>query len=218
MKKFISIFMTILAVTLVVLVIATMITATIAIKNGEPVYVLKYALGVVPTDSMVGDQEDSLDVNDMYIMEKVGIDEIEINDVVVYQGVTSSGQQILIVHRVVDETIDGFVTQGDNESQTDQSGIQDYITDDNLVGRYRMKITFLKPISQMIQSSRSFIFLGLIVVILALLVFEIKDIMKSLSEKQKDELEQNHEKDLEALKNQMKQEILEEIEKEEQQK
>eukprot|EP01155_Anaeramoeba_flamelloides_P010246 Anaeramoba_flamelloidesa325147_25.p3 GENE.a325147_25~~a325147_25.p3 ORF type:complete len:141 (-),score=21.13 a325147_25:17-439(-) len=139
MKKTISIIMSIFAGLLIVLIIGSMVSATLSIKNGEPVYFFKYALGVVPTDSMVGTQEDSLDVNDMYIMKDVTIEDIEIGDVVVYQGQTSSGSKILIVHRVVDEVTEGYITQGDNESQTDQSGIQDYITADNLVGKFSMK-------------------------------------------------------------------------------
>ncbi|QWB95561.1 S26 family signal peptidase [Mycoplasmatota bacterium] len=216
MKKTISIIMSIFAGLLIVFIIGSMVSATLSIKNGEPVYFFNYALGVVPTDSMVGDQEDSLDVNDMYLMKDVSIENIDIGDVIVYQGQTSNGSKILIVHRVVDQVNEGFITQGDNESQTDQSGIQDYITADNLVGKFSMKITFLKPISALIQSSVSFIFLGLIVVIFALLVFEIKDIMKHVQEKQKQTLEEEHEKELLTLKEKMKQEILEEIDKDKQ--
>jgi len=213
MKKILTIVMSGLAGLLIIGVIAIMITASISIKNNEPVYIFKYALGVVPTDSMVGDQEDSLEINDMYIMKKTEINDIIEGDVIVYKGVTSNGANILIVHRVVGETSDGFITQGDNELQTDQSGIQDYITDENLVGKYQFKITFLKPISSLIQSSRSFIFLGLIVLMLAILIFEIKDIVKQVNEKHKQALKVEQEETLNALKAEMKKEILEEIDK-----
>lgn len=213
MKKVLSIVSAIIAGLLVIGVIAMMISATISISRGQPVYMFNYALGVVPTDSMVGSNEDSLDVNDMYVMTSVGIDDIEIGDVIVYQGVTSNGQDVLIVHRVVGEDANGFITQGDNETQTDQAGIQDYITDENLVGRYVFKITFLKPISSLIQSSRSLIFLILIIVILLILIFEIKDIIKMIGDKQKNDLELKKQEELNALKEEMKKDILKEIDK-----
>ena len=164
MKKIFKMILSMILALSIISVIVIMISATMSIKNNEPAYIFGYALGVVPTDSMVGDKPDSLDVNDMYLMRKTTIDKINIGDVVVYQGIAGNGAEILIVHRVIDETSEGFMTQGDNETYADQEGIQSYITSENLVGKFQTKITFLKPISALVQSNRSVLFLALIAV------------------------------------------------------
>ncbi|MFA6801064.1 MAG: S26 family signal peptidase [Acholeplasmataceae bacterium] len=214
MKKIISITLSVIAGLLIIGVIGIMISATLSIKNNEPAYIFGYALGVVPTDSMIGDNEDSLDVNDMYIMKKATIEDVDIDDVIVYQGYTSSNEEILIVHRIVGESSEGFITQGDNEDSTDQDGIQDYITSDNLVGKYVEKITFLKPISLLVQSNRSYVFLALVVVIFILLITEIFDLAKTYQKEKIKVLDEKQALELEAMKVSLKKEIEEEIKKE----
>ncbi len=210
MKKIIKMVASILGFITVILVIGIMISATLSIKNNQPVFIFGYALGVVPTDSMIGEEEDSLNVNDMYIMHKANIQDVTIGDVIVYQGKTADGLDILIVHRIVDQNDLGFITQGDNESQTDQSGIQAYITSDNLVGQYVEKITFLKPISLLVQSNRSYIFFALVIVITILLVSEIIDLMKTYQKEKQTDILKAHEKELEDLKLEMRKQIIEE--------
>ncbi len=211
MKKIFKIILSMVLALSIISVIVIMVSATMSIKNNEPAYIFGYALGVVPTDSMVGDNPDSLDVNDMYFMRKTTIDDISVGDVVVYQGVAGNGADILIVHRVIDETSEGFVTQGDNEAYADQEGIQDYITSENLVGKYQTKITFLKPISALVQSNRSVIFLALIAVISILLITEIIEIIKSVNKNKQQQMQEAHDEELKALKESMKKEVLDEL-------
>ena len=96
-----------LAIIIFTLAIVIMISGTLAIRRNEPVFILGYALAVVPTESMVGDQPDSLDINDMVIIKKVDISDIDVNDhqVIVYQGYANNGAHILIIHRVLDESL-----------------------------------------------------------------------------------------------------------------
>ncbi len=216
MKKVIGIILSAVGSFILIVVIIFMISAVRSMNNGEPTFILGHALGIVPTDSMIGDNEDSLDVNDMYIIQRASIDEVEIGDVIIYKGTMSpnSDNQILIVHRIVDKTDEGFVTQGDNENEPDQPLYQDYITKDNIIGKFDYKITYLKPISALVQSNRSFIFLALIIVIAILLVTEIVDLMKTHQKDKNDKLEKAHQHELQTLKDQMKQDILQEIKNE----
>ncbi len=216
MKKTLTILLSIIGSLLLVVMIIVMISAVRSISQNEPTYIFNNALGIVPTDSMIGDHDDSLDVNDMYVMHRASIEDVEIGDVVVYRGVVSpeNQTQILIVHRIVGQSDEGFITQGDNENEPDQPTHQDYITADNLVGVYSFKITFLKPVAQLVQSNRSFIFLALVVVIAILLVTEIVDIMKTYQKDKKEKLELLHQEELNMMKEKMKQDIIDEINQE----
>jgi len=218
MKKIISIVMSVIGGLFIVLVIAIMISAMRSINNNEPAFVFNYALGVVATPSMIGDEEDSLNVNDMYIMKRAVINDVTIGDVVIYQG-TYDGIDIPIIHRIVGETSEGYITQGDNNDYTDQEDIgngntQDYVNSDNIIGKYVFKITFLKFLSTLAIGNRGYIFFALVIVISILLITEIIDLMKSYQNEKMKLLKETNEEELEELRAQMKKDILKEIENE----
>ena len=217
MKKALTATFSTLAILIFVASIILMVTGTIALRRNEPVYILGKALAVVPTDSMVGDREDSLDINDMVIVEKADISKVEIDDVIVFQGVSGSGAPILIIHRVVGFEEEGILTQGDKEgAPIDQPRYQDYVTEENFQGIYESKITFLKPIAQAMTSSKALIFAVLAIVLTVMLISEVVHLVKTYQEDKNAKLEEEHEKELELLRKAKKKEILEEIKKEEQ--
>jgi signal peptidase I len=191
-----------------------MISGTIALRRNEPVYIFGKALAVVPTNSMVGSQEDSLDINDMVLIKKATIDEVELNDVIVFQGTNNSGVPILVIHRVIGFDEEGLVTKGDNNASQDQPQYQDYVTEDNFEGIYQSKITFLKPIAGLMTSSKGLIFGGLAVVLTIMLISEIIHLVNTYQEDKQLALKEAHEKELKAIKEAKKKEILEEILKE----
>jgi signal peptidase I len=218
MKKTLAGIFSGLAILIFILSIILMVSGTIALRRNEPVFIFGRALAVVPTDSMVGNQSDSLDVNDMVIVSKATVDDVKLNDVIVFQGVDGSGSPILVIHRVVGFEDEGIVTKGDNNSSVDQPTYQAYVTEENFQGIFQTKITFLKPISQMMSSSRSLIFGGLAIVLTVMLISEVIHLVRTYQEEKNEALKKEHEAEIEALKEKQKQALLEEIKKEEQSK
>ena len=214
MKKTLTGIFSGLAILIFIFSIALMVLGTIALRRNEPVFIFGRAIAVVPTDSMVGDQPDSLDVDDMVIVRKATIDEVNIGDVIVFQGVNGSGNPILVIHRVIAIEDEGIVTKGDNNSSIDQPTYQDYVTEDNFQGIFHSKVTFLKPLAQMMNSSRSLIFGSLAIVLTIMLISEVVHLVKTYEEEKKTAAKQTHEAEIEALKEEQKQRILEEIKKE----
>jgi len=214
MKKTLTGIFSGLAILIFILSIALMVLGTMALRRNEPVFIFGRAIAVVPTDSMVGDEPDSLDVDDMVIVRKATIDEVNIGDVIVFQGVNGSGNPILVIHRVIAIEDEGIVTKGDNNSSIDQPTYQDYVTEDNFQGIFHSKVTFLKPLAQMMNSSRSLIFGSLAIVLTIMLISEVIHLVKTYEEEKKIAAKEAHELEIEALKEEQKQKILEEIKKE----
>lgn len=206
------------AITIFIMAIVIMISGTLAIKRNEPVFIFGYAIAVVPTESMVGDQPDSLDINDIVIIKKADISDVLVNQVIVYQGTAYNDAQILIIHRVVGESEEGFITQGDNRNTnpyTDQTDdIQDYITADNLQGVFVNKITFLKPIANLMTDSKSMIFAVIVGILSIVLVTEIGHIMKTVHQSKKEEMAKKHQAFLDMMSIKDKGRLKEEIKKE----
>ncbi len=215
MKKIVTGTFTTIAILIFMASIVLMITGTIALRRNQPVYIFGKALAVVPTDSMVGSAEDSLDINDMVLIRKASIDEVELNDVIVFQGTNNSGAPILVIHRVIGFTPEGLVTKGDNNTSQDQPQYQEYVTEDNFEGIYTSKITFLKPIAGLMTSSKGLIFGGLAVVLTIMLISEVIHLVNTYQEDKKEFLKAAHEKELEDLKEAKKKELRDEILKEE---
>ncbi|MFA5471078.1 MAG: S26 family signal peptidase [Acholeplasmataceae bacterium] len=218
MKKIFTGIFSGLAILIFIASILLMVSGTIALRRNEPVFIFGRALAVVPTDSMVGNQPDSLDINDMVLVKKATIDEVEMFDVIVFQGVNGSGAPILVIHRVIGKTEEGLITQGDNNDEIDQPDYQDYVTEENFQGIFQSKITFLKPVAQLMNSSKSLIFGGLAIVLTIMLISELIHLVRTYQSEKNEALEKAHEAEIDALKEAQRQALLEEILKEKQEK
>ena len=141
-------------------------------------------------------------------------DDVKLNDVIVFQGWNGSGTKILVIHRVVGFEDEGIITKGDNNNQIDQPLNQDYVTESNFQGIYQSKITFLKPIADVMTSSKGMIFAGLAVVLVVMLISEVIHLVKTYQEDQNKALQIKHENELKLIKERQKKEILEEIQEE----
>ncbi len=211
-----------LAIIIFIFAIVIMISGTYAIRRNEPVYIFGYALAVVPTESMVGEHEDSLDMNDLVIIRKIDISDIHVEEhpVIVYQGTGNNNADILIIHRVIGESNEGLITKGDNEDTNDVAdqllvnGAQAYITDDNIQGIYVAKITFLKPIANIMTNSRSMIFAIIAVILSVILISELIHFVKTLEDKKKEDMAKQHASYLAIMNDVTRKSIKEEIKKE----
>ena len=211
MKKIFNQISTAIIIIIFISSIALMIIGTLAMQQNKPIFIFNRAIAVVPTDSMVGDKKDSLDVNDIVVISKIDFKDVKEEDVIVFQGVDQNQNDILVIHRVVRIEDDKIITKGDNNSENDQPTFQDYVTEDNLEGIYRSKITFLKPIGSIMASKRGFIFLGLALVLIVMLVSEVIHLVKMVKEDQEKKYKKTIENELKQLKEETKKELLKEI-------
>lgn len=195
--------LTSLAILIFVVSIAVMFIGTQAIQKNEPLFIFGYSFSIVPTDSMIGDEPDSLDPFDIAIIKKSSYEDVKIGDVIVFQS-EINGMPKLFIHRVVGyHHLGGFETQGDHNSSVDLKPV----TQDNYQAMYVSKITFLKPIAQIASNQKNLIFGVLSLVLLGMVISETIRIIKMV--KVKEEAKVKKEKE-DLLKEKLYQEVLEE--------
>jgi len=220
MKKIVTIILSIIAGLFFILSIGIMFMATLAQKNNNLLYLFDTSFSLIPSDSMVGTNPDSLDQYDLAIITRKPYEDLTPGDVIVFKSMRTSNNgciQILKIHRIVSgNSVDGFITRGDNNSVTDQattSCTDPNITEDLYQGTLSSKITFLKPIVKILVESRNVIFPVVIVILLIILVFEVIHLFKEWNlEKEKKLLEEQEQfkKELEEKRKLEYEKILEE--------
>jgi signal peptidase len=188
--------------------LSIMVIGTIAIKRNEPLYIFGRAITAIPTGSMEGDLEDSLDIGDLAIIKRGSYEDIKIGDIVVFQQPITDDINILVIHRVIDIKEQGLVTKGDANSTPDQG----FVTEDEYQGLYVSKITWLKPVVTTVTTSlgKTVIFGLITILLLGLLFSEVIHIIKTISHTQKEELDKKTQEEIERLKEIEKQKVIEE--------
>lgn len=216
MKKIISGILVSLTILIFGLSISIMFLGATAYRNNELFYIFDYSFSIVPTDSMIGDQPDSLEPGDIAILQRGNFDNISVGDVVVYQdqvNINGTTESILIIHRVVEIKTDGsLVTKGDNPLNT----IDPHpVTNNTYQGKLSSKVTFLKPIVDLMIHSRSLIFLALTAVLVILLIWELAHMYSKIYKPFKKETIDKHEAEIEQIKQKEHDRIYNEILEEE---
>jgi len=183
-----------------------------AYRNNELFYIFNYSFSIVPTDSMIGDQPDSLKPGDIAILQRGNFEQVKLGDVVVYQdqvNINGLPKSILIIHRVVDINSDGsLVTKGDNPI----NNIDPHpVTRNTYQGTLSSKVTFLKPIVDLMIHSRSLIFLALTAVLVILLIWELAHMYSKIYKPYKIENIMKHEAEIEQIKQKEHDRIYKEI-------
>lgn len=159
----------------------------------------------VETDSMVGDNEDSFNPNDLIFVKILKDDQKSFNvgDVVTFKDPAKQGA--LNTHRIV-EIVDGYYrTQGDNTREPDFYLLEN----EDIVAIYSGKIAGLGGFILFIQSQLGFGLLVLLPIFLVL-VYQGYKVLSAIFAIKKEKLVKEHE----AEKERMKQELLEELKKE----
>ena len=189
-----------------ILAIYIIVGGTIAAKNNDMFSIFGYTYSVVPSKSM----EPEIHVGDSVIAKKVKYDTLQIGDDVVYY---SEALDIYIVHRIIREEAEGFVTKGINNPTEDEG----YVTEDNFIS----KVTWhgnAGNIGTLVLQHRGTIFLVLTAILLLIAVNGIFDIVKIIHKDKLDKLElKQKELDNKPLdKEALRQEVLKELEEEKQ--
>lgn len=212
MKKAITGILVSLTILIFGLSISIMFLGATAYKNNELFYIFNYSFSIVPSDSMIGNQPDSLEPGDVAIMKRDLYENVEVGDVIVYQdqvNINGTPSSILIIHRVIEINDDGsLVTKGDNPLN---SVDPHPVTSHSYQGTLHMKITFLKPIVGLMIHSRSVIFLGLTAVLVILLIWELAHMYATIGKSNKQKISDKFEAEIEEIKQQEKEKIYQEI-------
>ncbi len=92
----------------------------------------------------------TLEEGDLVIIQDVSMNDVHIGDVIVYGGPCSYGS-ISVIHRVVGTQGGGFITQGDNNPQSDQkSGIApSSVKQDCLIGKVYFVIPYIERLASL---------------------------------------------------------------------
>lgn len=204
LKKIITVILTTISILIFLISIAIMFIGTKAIQENKPLFIFNYSFSIVPTDSMVGNQHDSIDRYDIAIIKKVHYSDISIGQVIVFQG-EIQGKPALIIHRVIGDHLEGgYQTKGDNPNY----GVDlKPVTEENFQAVFVGKITFMKVVARLAAEQKNIVFLILVVILLMMVITELMHIIKKVKHNQKETLEKEQ---LEALKKAMYEELLKE--------
>ena len=171
-----------------------------AIKNDLPVGLFSYSISYVPTNSM----EDEIMPGEYVLFQKTSFEQVDEEDVIVYKSKSGNMQGKYIIHRVIEEYEDYFITKGDNNPLPDEENI----TSDMIVGEYVKVVKFVGIINK--NKTLIVIFLFVFVVIGLLSQF-ITNYMKKQQEENQLEQEQNKQELLEQLRKEILEEELEKL-------
>jgi signal peptidase I len=186
-----------------------MISGTIAQQRGELLWIFGYSYSVVPTGSMIGDQENSIDPGNIIFFRKTAYGDINEGDVIVFR---DSDAPILVVHRVIGEDEEGYyITKGDNNSAADE----DPVTPDSYRGGKVVLVSSFLNLGTAVINYRNIIFLVIVLLLVGLLVSELVKIIRHVRDedlkKTEKTLQEAKEKAIEQEREKIRRELLEEL-------
>ena len=167
----------------------------VAVKKDLPVSLFSYSISYVPTNSM----EDEIMAGDYVLFKKVDFEQVDVDNIIVYKSRSDDMLGRYIIHRVIEENDDYFITQGDNNLLPDEENI----TADMIVGIYVRKVNGIGFIA---DNKTFFVIILFIITIVTLLTQYFTQYLK----KQKEENVKLEKERRRELLEQIKQEILEE--------
>ena len=174
------------------------IEVIVANTNHRPPSVFSFSISYVPTDSMV----DEIMPGDYILFNKVNFDEVNVNDIIVYRSIEGETAGKFIVHRVIEDHGDYFITQGDNTVLPDA----EHITEDMLLGRYICVVSFLGALS---GNGRNVLIIFLLISSVVLIVLQTCSIfIKYHREKMQLQQQEKREKMLKELREEILKEEL----------
>ena len=171
------------------------IEIVIALKKELPVSLFSYSISYVPTNSM----EDEIMPGDYVLFKKADFDDVKEESIIVYKSKTGEMAGNFIIHRIIEDHGDYYITKGDNNPLPDT----EHITADMIVGEYICVVGFIGGIS----SNKTL--LTVLVFMFILLIFGCQFVSNYVKKKQ-EEIKQQNQVDKQELIEQLKKEILEE--------
>lgn len=194
--KKIALFFKIIVVGFVMFLFINSITSLI---NKKIPSILNYNFFIVQTNSM----EDSINVNDLVISKISKIEDVKENDIITFICIDDTQVVVnqVITHRVIKvENIDGVIyltTKGDNNPINDTYKV----TSENFLGKVVVVLPLLGKIISTFSSVKMLIILIITLISLTIMITQLKNYLNTKKEKER--------------KEKLKQEILMELKKEE---
>jgi signal peptidase I len=158
----------------------------ISLKNNEVPNIFNRAMLFVVTPSM----EDTIMVGDLIFID-TNFDELAEGDIISFR--RSDQQEMIITHRIVSINGDLITTKGDNNFISDDW--ETNFSKDLVVGKYLSKSGVLGSVYEVLfVNSINFLFVLIIAIFLLIGIIEMKNIIKLMSQKKAEELEQEKQK------------------------
>lgn len=155
---------------LIIALVYILTSVFVDVFSQRPISLCGYSISYVPTKSM----EPIIPAKSYIVIRQT--DDIEVGDIVVYQSKSGSTKGMYIIHRVIKETENGYIFQGDNNPMADE----EIVTKDMIYGIYCFTVPLLGRIN------RSFMFLIIIIIfVLMFLVQLVNIVMKFKKDKTK---------------------------------
>lgn len=163
-----------------------MVHLGISLKNNEVPNIFNRAMLFVKTPSM----EDTIMAGDLIFID-TDFDSLSEGDIISFR--KSDQQEMIITHRIVAVNGDLITTKGDNNFISDDW--ETNFSKDLVVGKYLGKSALLGSVYEVLfVNSINILFVLIIVVFLLIGVIEMKNIVKLMSQKKAEELEQEKQK------------------------
>ena len=165
-----------------------------SMSTGHP-RIMGYTVLYIETDSMEGDKEDSLFVDDLVVCKEVDTDTLEIGDIIAYDAlivnkdaygnVIGEPYTIIKIHRIVDKSGSNFITRGDNSPDEDGDGVPDDdspVKASDVLGKYEgFRVAKVGGFIDFISSQKG-IFICLIIPMAAFFIYALYKFIKAMIE------------------------------------
>ncbi len=143
-------------------------------ENGSKVVnIAGYSIMSVLTGSM----EPEYNVGDLVIIKKTNTDELKVKDVITFYSPAPGIEGAIVTHRINDIIEENgqrkFETKGDNNETIDNEDVPE----DKVIGKVQGKIPYVGKAATFMQTNRTAFFLIVILPMLVIMAFEVKDII-----------------------------------------
>lgn len=126
---------------------------------------------------LTGSMEPEYNVGDLVIIKKTDTDVLKVKDVITFYSPDPTVQGAIVTHRINDITEENgqikFETKGDNNEIVDT----EKVSEDKIIGKVQGKIPYVGKATTFMQTNRTAFFLIVILPMLLIMAFEIKDIV-----------------------------------------
>lgn len=194
-KKILTYFFSLLTILLFILTFMILIIGIKSNKENKIVQIFGYSYSAVPTDSM----EPTIKIGDVIISKAIDYQEVKVGDIAVFY---SEQKKVYIVHRVIDILDNGNLqTKGDNPKASVDS---EEVTEEKFVG---IVVQRIPNIGNFVLKYRNVLFILIISTFIYIIVIEIRNIIRNINDKKKEDLLIQQSQKYEELKEKIKEEM-----------
>ncbi len=172
LKKLVSFLSAIVFIICLALLAVVMITPK-AENGSKVVSIAGYSIMSVLTGSM----EPNYNVGDIVIIKKTDADELKVKDVITFYSSDPDFEGAIVTHRINDIINENgqlkFETKGDNNEIVDTENV----SEDKVIGKVQGRIPYVGKAATFMQTNRTAFFLIVILPMLVIMAFEVKDII-----------------------------------------